>query len=56
MLKNKIMSLFVIMIGILSINIIKASNNDLTLLGKVIYLDIDHGGVEPGTIYKNIYE
>lgn len=56
MLKNKIMSLLVIMLGILSINIIKASNNDLTLLGKVIYLDPGHGGVDPGAIYKDIYE
>ena len=27
-----------------------------TLLGKVIYLDPGHGGPDPGTIYKDIYE
>ena len=28
----------------------------MILLGKVIYLDAGHGGPDPGTIYKNIYE
>ena len=56
MLKNKIMMLLVTIVGILSINIINASNNDLPLLGKVIYIDPGHGGVDPGAIYKDIYE
>ena len=33
---------------------IKTSN--LELLGKVIYIDPGHGGLDPGTVYKNIYE
>lgn len=28
----------------------------MVLLGKVIYLDAGHGGPDPGTIYKKIYE
>ena len=28
----------------------------MTLVSKVIYLDAGHGGPDPGTIYKNIYE
>ena len=34
----------------------KQQNIDLELLNKVIYLDAGHGGPDPGTIYKNIYE
>lgn len=56
MINNKIASLFISMICILSISIIKANNNDLSLLGKVIYIDPGHGGVDPGAIYKDIYE
>ena len=32
------------------------NKNNMLLLGKVIYLDAGHGGLDPGTIYKNIYE
>lgn len=48
--------LFVIILlsfGIVSANI-KKSN--LELLGKVIYIDPGHGGLDPGTVYKDIYE
>jgi N-acetylmuramoyl-L-alanine amidase len=31
-------------------------SNDLPLLGKVIYLDAGHGGVDSGATYKDIYE
>ena len=34
----------------------KVQNSNLELLGKVIYIDPGHGGPDPGTIYKNIYE
>ena len=33
-----------------------AITNDYTLLGKTIYLDPGHGGIDSGTIYKKIYE
>ena len=32
------------------------NSSNMNLLGKVIYLDAGHGGPDPGTIYKNIYE
>ena len=38
------------------INSVTANNNKKPLLGKVIYLDPGHGGVDPGTIYKSIME
>lgn len=43
---------------IFSFSIIKAKviKKNLSLIGKVIYIDPGHGGLDPGTIYKNIYE
>ena len=32
------------------------TKNNLKLLNKIIYIDPGHGGLDPGTIYKNIYE
>lgn len=55
-MKYKVIALILTILSILGINIIHASNNDLTLLGKVIYLDPGHGGKDPGAIYKDIYE
>ena len=55
-MKNKVFSLMILLICILGINIIKASTTSRNLIGKVIYLDPGHGGVDPGAIYKDIYE
>lgn len=55
MLKYKIYVLFLFIILISGMSI-TAKNNDLPLLGKVIYLDIGHGGNDPGAIYKDIKE
>ena len=46
----------VVLISILGVNIIKASNTSRNLIGKIIYIDPGHGGVDPGAIYKDIYE
>lgn len=48
-----IISLF---ISILSISKVYANVFDYTLLGKTIYIDPGHGGIDSGTTYKNIYE
>ena len=56
MLKYKIYVFLFFIIGILSINIAYASENNLDLFGKVIYLDAGHGGIDSGAAYKNIYE
>lgn len=45
MLKYKIYVLLYFFIGILSLNIVFAKENNLELLGKVIYLDSGHGGI-----------
>lgn len=56
MLKYKIYVFLFFIIGILSLNIVYANENNLELLGKVIYIDAGHGGVDSGAVYKNIYE
>ena len=50
--------LFLLIIFICSFSFVYANtkNSNLSLFGKVIYLDAGHGGLDPGTIYKNIYE
>ena len=44
------------MISTISISKTYAIINSYTLLGKTIYLDPGHGGIDSGTTYKNIYE
>jgi hypothetical protein len=42
MFKYKIYILLIFLLTLISINVIKAKNNELSLLGKVIYLDPGH--------------
>lgn len=54
MYKYKILFLFLILLTLfyqVSAYVVEAP-----LLGKVIYLDAGHGGVDPGAYYKDIYE
>lgn len=55
---KKIYYIFILIIFICSINFVSANQNksNLNLLSKVIYLDAGHGGLDPGTVYKDIYE
>lgn len=54
--KFKIIIIIGIYISILSISKVYAQILDYTLLGKTIYIDPGHGGIDSGTTYKNIYE
>ena len=54
--KYKIIVIFSFIFFLFSISKAYASNNDYTLLGKTIYLDPGHGGIDSGTTYKKIYE
>ena len=55
---KKFYSIFLFIIFICTFSFVGANvkKSDFRLLGKVIYLDAGHGGPDPGTIYKNIYE
>lgn len=55
---KKMYFLILLLLFIGSFSFVKANTEEhnLKLLGKVIYLDAGHGGPDPGTIYKNIYE
>jgi len=50
--------LFLLIISLCSFNFVSANKSEynLELIGKVIYIDPGHGGADPGTIYKDIYE
>lgn len=48
--------LFLLIICICTFSFIKVKGDQLPLLGKTIYLDAGHGGVDAGAIYKDIYE
>jgi len=54
--KFKLIIIISIFISIFSISKVYAQILDYTLLGKTIYIDPGHGGIDSGTTYKNIYE
>ena len=56
MLKYKITVFCLFLLTISGISYVQASEYNLPLLGKVIYLDPGHGGLDPGAIYKDIEE
>lgn len=56
MLKYKISMLFMLILFLCTFSFVQAGNQEFFLLGKVIYLDPGHGGLDPGAIYKDIEE
>ena len=56
MFKSKIYILIIFVLSICIFGMINTNAQELPLLGKIIYIDPGHGGVDPGTIYKDIYE
>lgn len=49
--------LFTLVLLILNISIISyVKGENLDLIGKVIYIDPGHGGIDPGATYKDLYE
>lgn len=48
--------LFILVLFICTFSFVSADEPKLLLLGKVIYLDPGHGGLDPGAIYKDIEE
>lgn len=56
MIKKKIYTLLLFILSICVFGYINTKAEELPLLNKVIYLDPGHGGKDPGSIYKDIYE
>lgn len=56
MIKKKIYTLILFVLALSIFSIINTKANELPLINKIIYLDPGHGGVDPGSIYKDIYE
>lgn len=54
--KYKLIIIIFLFITIFSISKVYANIFNYTLLGKTIYIDPGHGGIDSGTTYKNIYE
>jgi len=54
--KYKLLLITCLFISIFLISKTYAANSNQTLLGKIIYLDPGHGGIDSGTTYKKIYE
>lgn len=54
MYKYKLLLLFIL--TLISFYKVNAYMTEAPLLGKVIYVDPGHGGVDPGAYYKKIYE
>ncbi len=56
MLKYKIFLCICFLVCITGVQLIHAKINHFDLVGKVIYLDPGHGGIDSGATYKDIYE
>ncbi len=56
MLKYKIVCLSLFIFFLLVFNYVGAEEKTYPLLGKVIYVDPGHGGLDPGAVHKDIYE
>lgn len=54
--KFKIIIIISLFVSIISISKVYAITFNYTLLGKTIYIDPGHGGIDSGTTYKSIYE
>lgn len=54
--KKKLYVFILFILMVLMGGIYKIAATNLPLLGKIIYIDPGHGGVDPGSIYKDIYE
>lgn len=55
-MKKKIIIILILMLTLLSIFNVNASNLTFPLIGKTIYIDPGHGSVDNGTSNNNIYE
>ncbi len=55
-MKYKLHTLFLLFLMICTFSFLKVKGNAMPLVGKTIYLDAGHGGVDSGAKYKDILE
>jgi N-acetylmuramoyl-L-alanine amidase len=56
MFKYKILLFLIFCFFCTSYYVVEGKENAMPLMGKVIYIDAGHGGLDPGAMYKNIKE
>lgn len=56
MLKYKICVLFLFIIILCGFSFVNASDDNFPLIGKIIYIDPGHGGLDPGAMYSGVLE
>lgn len=56
MLKYKICVLFLFVLILCGFSFVSADEDNFPLLGKVIYIDPGHGGLDPGAMYSGVME
>ena len=56
MIKKKIYTLILFVLALSIFSVISTKANELPLTNKIIYIDPGHGGLDPGSIYKDTYE
>lgn len=54
--RYKFLSMFIFFFFLIGMCYADSKLDNISLLGKVIYLDAGHGGMDPGAVYKNINE
>lgn len=52
----KIKMIILFLICVLLFGQVNAYVSEFPLMGKIVYLDAGHGGVDPGAFYENVYE
>lgn len=55
-MRMRLHMLFLLIVMICTFTFLKVRGQELPLLGKIIYLDAGHGGVDSGAVYKDILE
>jgi len=55
-MRHSFQMLFLLIVMICTFSFLKVRGEEMPLVGKIIYLDAGHGGVDAGATYKDILE